>query len=414
MKKSIAILISLILLFSVCLTACTGGDGINDNDTSKNPSEEADIGSSTSSESDSDSASDQETESNTDVNIDTDTDTDTDSDSSTVKQYIRMDADGTENANGEYVLFGTYPQAEVTDTALISALNTEAGTLPIDGENGNWTSYKYYQGTRYVGSQSNAIDYMWYIDITYGEDTYRGVYFTSYRPYTVMYDNTYSVQDDNGYFVDTVYWFKFEPIKWKILTENNNNALILCEMLIDSQAYQNTYTLDAYYYVTDADGNVLTDESGDKIYASKYAYSTIREWLNDNFYNTAFNELQKEIIQLTNVDNSISTQGYSSYGSQNTEDNVFLLCLEDTRNSEYGFSNDGAEQDVMKQKQLTDYAVCQGADVKNEEGCGSWWLRSPSLGNSENASMIFYNGTSSSGSVGQTYYGICPALWISL
>ena len=109
--------------------------------------------------------------------------------------------------NGKTIYFGNYPQSEVKDTALISTLNTLAGTLPTSSNSQAWTSYGYY-------ISGSVQDYMWYIDVTYGEEKYRGVYFRTYRPLNVLYESTYyySMQEVNGYYPNHVYWFKYEPI----------------------------------------------------------------------------------------------------------------------------------------------------------------------------------------------------------
>ncbi|MCF0113210.1 MAG: InlB B-repeat-containing protein, partial [Bacilli bacterium] len=102
--------------------------------------------------------------------------------------------------------FGSYPQTEVTDSGLIAALNSAAGTLPTAGNAtvGNWTSYNYY-------IFSSVSHFMWHADIEHADgNKYRGVYFTSYRPYYTTYSSSASnsYQDDNGYNTNTVYWFK--------------------------------------------------------------------------------------------------------------------------------------------------------------------------------------------------------------
>ena len=56
------------------------------------------------------------------------------------------------------VQFGTYPQSKVTDTTLLSTLNSVSGTLPTSENSQKWTDYGYYIS----GSVSS---YMWYIDI---------------------------------------------------------------------------------------------------------------------------------------------------------------------------------------------------------------------------------------------------------
>ncbi len=352
----------------------------------------------------------------------------------TAKKYTRVDENGVKDPYGDYVLFGSYPQSLVTDSTLTSELDERAGTLPTSNYSGNWTSYEYYV-SGYVS------DYMWYQDIDNDYDgsyDYRGVYFTSYRPYYAEYSSSDTFQDDNGYYTSNVYWFEYEPIMWRILTEENGRAMLLCEMLIDSQAYQNLSTYsNGDYYALDGNGNIRTDAYGNYIYANNYAYSTIRAWLNDSFYNTAFSSLQKQIIQVAEVDNgdsnteewgsSIDTSfetwyvpvyDSSEYDYQDTYDNVFLLSEEEVTTSEYG-SASYSTSDTARQKKTTDYAQCQGAYTSTSSsyaGNGYWWLRSPYYGYGYYAYVIDLDGYADSdrSGVGSVDGGVCPALWIRL
>ncbi len=307
--------------------------------------------------------------------------------------YARVDTNGNSDASGEYILFGSYPQTEVTDSALKSSLDSRVGMLPTIGDAHCWTSYGYYMS----GSISN---YMWYTNIEYEGEIYRGVYFTSYRPFSTSFPSNadISVQDDNGYYTSTVYWFKYEPIKWRILTEEGGKALLLCEMLIDSREY---------------------DES-----RNNYANSNIRAWLNDTFYNTAFTELQKALINVTEVDNSAASTGYysNSHACANTNDKIFLLSYAEVINTDYGFASDYLTYDSARQKKTTDYAQCQGA-YTYDDGNVYWWLRSPYddyntyYDNSKDARYVNNDGSVSDGGnhrVTHTRLGVCPALWISL
>ncbi len=332
-------------------------------------------------------------------------------------KYIIVDAEGKSDPNGDYILFGTYPQASVKDSNLTSVLNDKAS------ENENlWTSYGYYAGNGELGSQSNSVDFMWYIDIEYNGDEYRGVYFTEYRPAYTSHSYSDSYQDNTGHSTSTIYWFKYDFIKWKIVEkDDNNNVLLLCESLIDAQSYQSSYTYSGgHYYATDSDGKILKDENGLKVLANNYAYSTIRSWLNNEFYNTAFSDLQKSIIQLTAVDNSAATTDTENNSSacENTNDFVFLQSFSDMTNKNYGYNENPNASDTAKKKKPTEYALAQGAslqrDYQNADSI-SWWLRSPdgefefSANTVANDGYLAYNE-----SVYATYHGVCPALWISL
>ena len=294
--------------------------------------------------------------------------------------------------------FGLYPQTKVSDDTLISTLNAKTGTLPTSSNTYNWKDYGYYIS----GSVSS---YMYYIDIdndNNGMYDYRGVYFTQYRPSdtskTSLEGNSY--QDDNGYNINTVYWFKYEPIKWNILKTEDGKALIIADLIVDSQDYY--YSDSSRSGDTDYQGNTTTG----KVYANNYMYSYIRSWLNETFYTTAFNTLEKEIIETTIVDNSVSStdRSFNTYISSDTNDKIFLLSYKEvvTYYSLYGERRTAA----------SDYAKCQGLYVYYlNYSC--YWLRTPSYDHDEYAGYV--------GCDAAIYYDICsvnagvrPACWISL
>ena len=325
--------------------------------------------------------------------------------------YTRIDATGVVAEDGNYLLFGSYPQTKVTDSALATALDTAAGTLPTSSNSQDWTSYGYYIS----GSVSN---YMWYIDLEYSGEKYRGVYFTSYRPKDTTYYSSSaddSNQDENGYSTSTVYWFKYEPIKWRILSEADGEALILCESIIDSQEYYNRTSNRTI--------------NGQTVYANNYAESNIRKWLNDTFYNTAFTNLQKQLIVLTTVDNSARStnpnnsatafnSGTNTYACANTQDYIFLLSEQEVTNSDYGFNSSYSNYDTARQKKNTDYAKSQGVWTNTSSGYvgnGHWWLRSPIYNLSYSARGVKSRGDADrNGGVIDAYIGVVPALKIRL
>lgn len=306
----------------------------------------------------------------------------------TTENYVRLDASDNPTDTGEYILFGSYPQTKVTDSAITTALNDMRGTLPTSTNSYDWTSYGYYI-SRYV------TNFMWYIDLEYSGEKYRGVYFTSYRPYYPTTSGSNSNQGVNGYYKGRVYWFKWEPIKWRILTESDGKAMILSELILDSQQYDYQSGKEPY-------GN------------NNYTYSTIRAWLNYTFYNTAFGAMQQAIIETTEVDNSVYSTGYSSnqYSCENTFDKVFLLSYREAVNSSYGFSTSSSNS-TTRRKQGSDYCKAQG--LSTGFSIGYWWLRSPDYTRSDRAGIVGSDGDL--GSYCRAYYtgsGVVPALWINL
>ncbi|MCQ2475976.1 MAG: DUF6273 domain-containing protein [Clostridia bacterium] len=295
----------------------------------------------------------------------------------------------TSYSQGVIIEFGWYPQSKETNTLITDALTSSAGNTL------GWNSYGYYSGTgEWDDGQMTPSDYMRYTDVMYGSTKYRGVVFDSYRPYYTGYRSTTSAstyQDDNDYTYGKTYWFKYEPLVWRVL--DSSTGLVMCESIIDSQAYNNYIWYDTgsdEYYGNEAHTN----------YANDYYNSSIRKWLTEDFYATAFSESQQNKLLKYNCDNSCPWD--SSFDSQNSSDKVFLLSYDEVKNTEYGFNSDEYEYDPARRAKGTDYAKCQGLYVCNDgneyDGNSFWWLRSPDYTSS------YACGVSS---VGYSYGGYC-------
>ena len=307
---------------------------------------------------------------------------------------------------GDIGTFGSYPQTRVTDATLLTALNAQ--TL-------SWVSYGYYSGTGDYGTMTQS-DYMKYADVTYGGNKYRAVKFTSYRPYWTCYTSSTSnsMQDENGYSPNTTYWFKYEPLKWRVL--NPSTGLVMCETLIDSQAYSNTI----YWKDIDGDGsgdsNEYFNNSAKTIYANDYATSSVRTWLNGLFLQTAFTGTEQSAILTTALDNS-AWPGYSQYNSASTNDKLFFLSYSDSINTAYGFSSSTSTNDTARRAQGSDYAKCQGlytySSAGEYYGNSHWWLRSPGYDSRDARNVNNYGHVLADYSVDDTFIGVRPAFKIS-
>ena len=316
-------------------------------------------------------------------------------------------AEGETYKVGDIIQFGSYPQSEVKDEAIISALNALAP------EWDDWTSYGYYSGDGSYGSMVQG-DWMRYTDIAYNGNKYRGVKFTQYRPNYTYSSSNNTNQDDNGYSTNTVYWFKFESIDWRVL--DPSTGLVMCETIIDSQPYSNT----VYYKSNPGYRYNYFNDASYKIFASDYETSFIRKWLNEDFYNTAFTDREKKEISTTTLNNdgyetSIGTIGCESLDSNETKDKIFLLSYNEVRNSNFGFNSSSSAYDTARRAQGSDYAQSQGLYVYRSSGSiynGNlcWLLRSPG-GTSSQCCYVSYVGNSLySYNVDGTHYGVRPAL----
>ncbi|MCR5782354.1 MAG: dockerin type I repeat-containing protein [Clostridia bacterium] len=253
---------------------------------------------------------------------------------------------------GTLVTFGSYPQTSVIDPSVLAELNS----LSL-----NWTYYDYYCD----GKQE---DYMKYADVTLSGDRYRAVSFTHYRPCWRNDSASYTYQDDNGYEPGKIYWFRYDPIVWRVL--DPDKGLLMAENLIDSQPFHNEY------YSGYGDAN-------HEHYASNWAYSSLRSWMNGEFCDTAFGA-EKSYITTASL---TTPSSYSSeYDADPTKDKVFLLSRADVLNTSYRFSSDyGSGADTNRIAYGTDYARCQGLWVYlstgvYDSGASLWLLRTPYYG----------------------------------
>lgn len=178
-----------------------------------------------------------------------------------------------------------------------------------------------------------------------------------------------------------------EDIEWTVLDVQGNRALLLSRYALDSQPYNVDYE------------------------AVTWENSTIRNWLNNVFFNTAFTIEEQNSILLTTVDNS-NMQGnrcWNDQGQNNTKDNVFLLS--------YAESDLYFEDDESRRCIPTKYAVSMGSETKNyiygTPNTGWWWLRSPGE-KPHYAAFVNYDGERFSNAVGNDYLSVRPALWITV
>ncbi len=291
---------------------------------------------------------------------------------------------------GEIIEFGGYPQSRVTDSATVAALNAKV-------KDSDWVSYGYYAGDGTVGSMEQG-DWMKYCDIYLNGNKYRGVTFSQYRP-TQSYKASSaenSLQDDHGYTTGINYWFLWETLRWRVL--DPSAGLVLCESIIDVQAYQNETIKksDNEYYI----------KTSPTVFANNYKSSSVRTWLNGSFYQTAFTSAQQAQIKKTTLNNDAYSSSYPQYGSASTSDSIFLLSASETLNTAYGFDANTSAYDPARNAQGTAYAKCQGIAIINNH---SHWILRDAREPSNKISSVGAGGYLLSFDVTGTNLGIRPA-----
>ena len=136
-------------------------------------------------------------------------------------------------------------------------------------------------------------------------------------------------------------YFKYEPIKWRVLQSENGEAFLLSDVILDKQIYNENDK-----YVT-------------------WEKSSLRAWLNKKFINRAFSDEEKEKINITEIVNQ-DNPVYGIEGGNNTFDKIFLLSLSEVSEQQdgekYGFLDD-------------EIRACGKSDFSKTVSW--WWLRSP-------------------------------------
>ena len=323
---------------------------------------------------------------------------------------------------GKYIYFGHWPQTLERDETVIAKLNEMAGKPPLPRDKENPYNWESHEGTTY----------MWQKIVIYNGTKYLGVQMNDYRASGVYSLSSYIMK--NGYFTSEVYWFKYEPIKWRILTTSGNSAYIMSDIALDSfsiQPNRKGEIRDGLY----ADYN-NSPGVPDGTYANNWEYCFLRRWLNETFYNEVFNNLQKEIIKTTHLDNTARSSNpndypkYYGYGEKagknkfadqckDTDDKIFLPSLRDITTTAYGFNKDVLAEDSARNLQATDFAKLHGAPMNtNDKKYVTWYTRSPSPANGNQGYATFVLDRHAKGAIDSIDLtpdgGVVPALWITL
>ena len=213
---------------------------------------------------------------------------------------------------GDVILFGSYPQRQVKSEAVIAKLEA----LEKD-----WQDYRRDTGMQYA-------------DFDYNGSRYRAVHIGN------QYVNMF--QQDNGFKLNTTYYFIYQPIHWMVL--NPEQGLALCCDILDASPFANK----SFHYETD-------DTSEEIGYASNYESSFIRDWLNRDFFQAAFTPLQQEQIS----DCFVPHSGVA-LTTNSTIDRVYLPTRQVMTEASYGFNTQETTGDAARSAAETDYAACMG------------------------------------------------------
>ena len=141
-----------------------------------------------------------------------------------------------------------------------------------------------------------------------------------------------------------------EPIKWRVLSVNGNDAFLVADRNLDVRWYN-----DDARHVTWENCTMRSWLNG---YGSDSNKSKI-DYSDNNFISRAFTSSEQEAILSTTVQTADnSTEG--TVGGNDTTDKIFLLSYDEVVNPEYGFSSSDWP-DEARQRRETAY-VAEGGD----------------------------------------------------
>lgn len=189
------------------------------------------------------------------------------------------------------------------------------------------------------------------------------------------------------------------PIKWHVLQNSVEELFILSEHILDCKRYHGEFTDITW---VDCD---------------------LRKWLNDEFFNAAFSNSEKDIINTTPCTGN-------GENSRDTDDKVFLLSVDEVKNltdipGKNGFAVKrralGTEFAKLKKADGCHLYVYDGSGENNyivengkKYGCSWWWSRTQ-LGSLSRATFIGPRSSIRSyGRINRFRYGVRPALKLNL
>ena len=195
-----------------------------------------------------------------------------------------------------------------------------------------------------------------------------------------------------------------QPIKWRVLSVDGDDAFLLADQNLDAGPYNKSHT--------DVTWETCTRRSWLNGYGASSNVDSI-DYSSDNFIDAAFTSAEKNVIRQVTVVNEDNPY-YGTEGGNDTKDKVYLLSIAEASNASYGF-NSTFDTD-SKTRVATNTAYVAGKSGMSDVGkADSWWLRSPGSSASY-ASFVYYTGYGNYYTLA-VYYGsvaVRPALHLNL
>ena len=172
-----------------------------------------------------------------------------------------------------------------------------------------------------------------------------------------------------------------EAIEWQVLTEKEGSMLLISRCGLDGLPYHTSF-------------EETTWES-----------CRLREWLNSTFFETAFTDTERDVIEKV-INRTPENPEAGTDGGEDTEDRIFLLSIDEVLRYFPSVKD--------RTCTATDYAKGKGVlvDWINEDN-SFWWLRSPGY-SPYSAAIVYSNGLLyiDGSTVTNSSRVVRPALWL--
>lgn len=172
-----------------------------------------------------------------------------------------------------------------------------------------------------------------------------------------------------------------EPIEWLVLTEEEGRMLLISRYGLDGMPYHSSFA------------------------EITWKNCWLRQWLNGEFYETAFTDAEQEVIEEV-INRTPANPEAGTDGGDDTADSVFLLSLDEVfRYFPSVKSRTCKATDFAKGKDVL-------VDWVNEDN-SFWWLRSPGY-SPYSAAIVYSNGLlyMYGSSVTNSARVVRPAIWL--
>ncbi len=220
-----------------------------------------------------------------------------------------------------------------------------------------------------------------------------------------------------------------EPIEWYVLDIKDGNAFLLAKYVLDYQPFDSNYDLKKYNEALEEWWKDTTQPFGYN-YHSFWEKCSIREWLNNTFFNVAFTTEEKEDILLSEVENLPNSLRGTGSGPD-TKDRIYLLSESEavryfgvyytmiSDENEPIWTGEIFPEQTTQMGAPTEYAKSLGVKMGVAGNTWSkdycfWFLRTTGGGRRQVTSIYAHGFVWKDGGYVNGYSGIRPCLWINI